>query len=121
MDGSGERRGRRRSIVLFFVAGPVTLLALLFMATGSLGALPFAIVSSALMALAGYRIWRIDHPDESACVALRQRVGWYGGVVVDASISMIDSDTVVRHGVRQPRRNLERFGRSLTATGGDSR
>jgi len=92
-DGSGERReGRGRSIALFLVAGPLTLLALLFMATGSLGALPFAIVSSALTALAGFRIWRIDHPDDSAWAALRQRLGWYAGVAVDASISMTGTD-----------------------------
>jgi 4-hydroxybenzoate polyprenyltransferase len=78
-------------VALFFIAGSVGMVAVLLMATGGLAGLPFAIVTWSLATLAGYRIWRMDHPDDSAWKALRQRLGWYTGVALGAAVSIDDN------------------------------
>jgi hypothetical protein len=78
-------------VPLFFIAGSVGMVAVLFMATGRLAGLPFAIVAWSLATLAGYRIWWMDHPDDSAWKALRQRLDWYSGVALGAAVSIDDN------------------------------
>jgi hypothetical protein len=89
--GSGpHREGRLRWIVLFFLAGLPAMFSAMVMPFNLLAALPIAIVSWPVATLAGYRIWRMDHPNDSARAALMQRVGWYTQVAAGAVVTTID-------------------------------
>jgi hypothetical protein len=84
MHDSGRRREKRGGwVVLFFVAGLVALSSAAVL-TFNAAAFPFVIVSSPLAAVAGYRIWRIDHPNDSPTAVLRQRLVWYGRAALRA-------------------------------------
>jgi hypothetical protein len=61
-------RERGRWVFLFMVAPSVALLS--FVAPGM--GWSWVLVAAAILVLSGYRIWRIDHPGESA----RYEIGW---------------------------------------------
>src|SRR5262245_15064070 len=87
-DSGRRREGRGGSVALFFVAGALAMVSARVMPFDPLAALPFAIVSWPLATLAGYRIWRQDHPNDSAKAAVRQRVGLYTRAVLVAGVLM---------------------------------
>jgi hypothetical protein len=59
-------------VFLFLVAGLPALFSAMVLPFSPSQALPWVLVSWAIVALSGYRIWRIDHPGESA----RYEVSW---------------------------------------------
>ena len=89
-----SHRGEKRAawIALFLIAGPIGILAVLVMGFDLLTGLILALVCWPLAALAGYRIWRMDHPAGSAWAALRKRLRWYGGVALGVAVSISDND-----------------------------
>lgn len=52
-------------------------------------ALPWVIVSWPIVALSGYRIWRIDHPGESAQSAVGVRVRWLASGLTTALVTAL--------------------------------
>jgi len=52
--------------VLFMLSGLPALFSVLLLLFDPLAALPWVVVSWSVLIVSGYRIWRIDHPGESA-------------------------------------------------------
>jgi hypothetical protein len=80
-------------LLLFLIAGLPALFSALVLPFSPPTALPWVLISWPIVAVSGYRIWRIDHPSESA----RDRVGWgvqvfltamaFGGIALAFSLA----------------------------------
>jgi hypothetical protein len=71
---------------VFFVSGLIAIISAIVLASNAVAAFPFAVVSWPVAMVAGYRIWRVDHPDDSATGALAQRLELYRRIAVAAII-----------------------------------
>jgi hypothetical protein len=71
---SPRTRTPRRGLWVFLllVTGLPALFSAMVLPFSPLAALPWVLASWSIVALSGYRIWRIDHPGESA----RYEFGW---------------------------------------------
>ena len=68
------RRRKWPWVVLFFVAGLVLVVALLLTAVAPAANWPWLLGSALLVGVAGYEIWRADHPGESARRQITRRI-----------------------------------------------
>lgn len=68
-------------VLAFFLSGFVAVFSLLFLASGASDLGPWFVVSSAMLVLSGYRIWRARNPRRSAVHELGVRVVAVIGVV----------------------------------------
>jgi hypothetical protein len=78
---------KRRAWVFAFFAGPP-----LFLVALALSAWPLLLGSALLVAVAGYEIWRSDHPGESGSKALTVRVKAAVGIVATAVVAAVAGD-----------------------------
>lgn len=92
-----SKRPRRGGwVVLFMVAGLVAAFSAMVLPFSLGTAFPFVAVSWPLAGLAAYRIWRVDHPSDSARSAVGLRLEWLrrglatgiGFVIVSAFLSL---------------------------------
>ena len=96
MDGaqtpsSPRRRSRRRGLwfLLLMVFGLPALFSAMILPFSPVAALPWVIVSWSIAGVAGYKIWRIDHPGESARSAIGVRVRWLGTAVITVVVVLV--------------------------------
>ena len=63
-DSVANRRGLW--FLLFAISGLPAFFSVIFVATDGIAAIPLLVLTWSVLTLSGYRIWRIDHPSESA-------------------------------------------------------
>jgi hypothetical protein len=84
MNGLGNRRGLW--VFLFLITGLPALFSVLAATSDPRGALPWVVLTWAVLAVSGYRIWRIDHPYQSAQRQLARGgylfVTWTAGLIL---------------------------------------
>jgi hypothetical protein len=64
MRSIGDRRGLW--VFLFLISGLPALFSVLVLIFNPVGALPWVVLTWTVLVVSGYRIWRIDHPYQSA-------------------------------------------------------
>jgi len=73
--GANPKSRRGLWVVVFLVAGVVAIFSIFLSLFDLAAGWPWIAASSALAVLAGYSIWRADHPRSSARRAIIERVG----------------------------------------------
>ncbi len=82
-------RRRRLWLLVFMIFGLPAFFSAMILPFSSTAALPWVILTWSFTGVAGYRIWRIDHPGESVASAVGVRVRWLGSGAVTGAIILL--------------------------------